>query len=157
MRATSVRQRFIKLLRLSWTDKGLLLEALVWLGLARAAILVLPFRWLARHLGQYMHESPHADAESDPRTRPQLVRVSWAVREMSRYTPWQSACLAQAIAAKIMLRRRGIVSTLYLGLAKDDPGTLLAHAWLRSGSMILTGGPGSQRYTVVATFAEAAS
>ena len=76
---------------------------------------------------------------------------------MSSYTPWESACLAQAFAAKAMLRCRGITSTLYLGLAKNEQGGqsgLLAHAWLRSGSLILTGEPGKDQYTVVATFAE---
>ena len=144
-------ERLTKLLRLSWADWGLLLEATLWLGLARAALVALPFRWLARHLGRLMAESPPA---GDPAFRPQLARVSWAVREMSRYTPWRSACLAQALAAKGMLRRRGIASTLYLGLAKENQSALIAHAWLRSGSMILTGGQGRSRYTVVATFAD---
>ena len=134
-----------------------LLEAVVWLGLARAAILALPFRWLARHLGQHMLESPQGgndDNDDNPTSHPQLMRVSWAVQGMSRYTPWESACLAQAVAAKAMLRRRGITSTLYLGLTKDAQAALVAHAWLRSGSVILTGGQDSSRYTVVATFAE---
>lgn len=151
MRALWLKERLTKLFRLSWSDWGLLLEATLWLGLARAALVTLPFRWLARRFGQLMAES---SPDGDPTSRPQLARVSWAVREMSRYTPWQSACLAQAIAAKGMLRRRGIASTLYLGLAKDGQTALVAHAWLRSGSMVLTGGQGRSRYTVVATFAE---
>jgi hypothetical protein len=61
--------------------------------------------------------------------------------------------LVQALAAKIMLTRRGICSTLYLGAAKAGEG-LAAHAWLRSGSVIVTGGPGRERFTVISTFAD---
>lgn len=142
---------------LSWTDRWLLLEATLWLGVARLAILTVPFRKVAKHLGEQMAESPHRD-QTALRTR--LVRISWAVHTMSQHTPWESACLAQALAAKAMLRCRGITSTLYLGLAKeqkDEQSGLLAHAWLRSGSMILTGGQGKDHYTVVATFAEKSS
>jgi hypothetical protein len=59
----------------------------------------------------------------------------------------------QAIAAKLMLKRRGIPSTLHLGVAKED-NRFMAHAWLRSGSIILTGGAGRERFTIISTFAE---
>ena len=42
--------------------------------------------------------------------------VGWIVERMAEHTPWESACLAQAMAAQNMLKRRGIGSTLYLGL-----------------------------------------
>ena len=146
--------------QLSWTDRWLLLEATLWLGVARIAILTVPFRKLAKHLGEQMAESPHSDQSAQETRLSRISQISWAVRGMSGYTPWESACLAQALAAKAMLRCRGIASTLYLGLAKDKHNEqdrqsgLLAHAWLRSGSIILTGGPGKDQYTVVATFAE---
>lgn len=139
-----------KFLRLSWADRWLMLEALTWLGLARLAVLTLPFRWIAPHMGQTQAVSPTDDATVDP---DRLRRVALAIRRVSRHTPWDSNCLAQAIAAKRMLHRRHINSTLYLGLAKDDD-QLEAHAWLRSGPFILTGGRGSRCYTVVATFSE---
>jgi hypothetical protein len=56
-----------------------------------------------------------------------------------------------------MLHRRGIPSTLYLGVAKPSPGSdtpLEAHAWLRSGAVHVTGGARVDRYAVVATFAD---
>ena len=80
--------------------------------------------------------------------------IGWAVRAMARRTPWESACLVRAVAAKRMLRRRGIPSTLYLGLARDESRELEAHAWLRCGSHLLAGQPGHERYAVVSTFAE---
>jgi hypothetical protein len=53
-----------------------------------------------------------------------------------------------------MLQRRRIPSTLYFGVAKDPDGNLKAHAWLRSGTQMVTGAAGRKQFTVVATFAD---
>ena len=139
-----------KLFGLPWRDRLLLAEAAVALGVARLAVLVLPFRWIAPRLGESMADSPEED-----RLEPDLLRrIGWAVSVASHHLPWVSRCLAEAIAGKAMLRRRGVPSTLYLGLAKEGPADLEAHAWLRCGSTVLTGGQTSDVYTVIASFAE---
>ena len=145
-----VRRTIGRLIQISWSSRLLLLEAALWLGLARLALLIVPFRRLAPILGRKMAESPLEDS-SDPEV---LERVAWAVRVASRYTPWQTKCLAQAVAGKAMLRRRGLASTLYLGLARSGDAGLEAHAWLRCGRRILTGEDLMDRYTAVARFAE---
>jgi hypothetical protein len=121
-------------------------EALAFLALARIAVVALPFRVLEPRLGVRRAETP-ATERLDPVSR----RVAWAIAVAARRTPWRSACLEQAIAAKAMLRRRGIASTLYLGVAKDP---FVAHAWLRVGAMNVTGGQDIGRYAVVASFAD---
>ena len=140
-----------KFTRLSWSKRLLLLEASLWLGMARLAIRLFPFPRIARQLGKHMAESPEADTPAHVK---HLQHISWAVVAMSRHLPWECKCLIQAIAGKKMLQRRGIVSTLYLGVAKEGEKALIAHAWLRSGSVILTGRRGKDRFTVVSTFAE---
>jgi hypothetical protein len=147
---TSWARRLRRLRQLSWSDRSLLAEACLWLAVARLAVLMLPFRWIAPRLGRQMEELPEGKAA--PEQLEQARRVSWAVLAMSRLTPWQSACLAQAIAAKRLLQVRGVPSTLYMGLAKDESATLQAHAWLRCGDFVVTGGQARERYTVVATF-----
>lgn len=139
-----------KFFALSWRHRMLLVETAIWLAVARVAILVVPFRWLAPRLGATMAESPMAE----PRMGELGWRLGWALRVASRYTPWQTRCLVQAMAGKMLLKRRGIPSTLYLGLAKDPDGQLAAHAWLRCGGRTLTGGRVGRRYKVIAKFAE---
>lgn len=132
------------------SDRLVVSEAFFWLGLARLAILVIPFRAIAPRLGKMGGSTPeNAGLQSQKIAR----QVSWAVRAASRHTPWQSRCLAQAIAAKMMLNRRGLASTLYLGLKKAGEKDLDAHAWLRHGDIILTGGESMDRFTVISTFA----
>ena len=136
--------------RASWADRVLLVEAAVCLGAARAAVVLLPFRVLARGLGVHMAESPVSGAPPTDGLR----RISWAIGAISVRSPWRSKCLEQALAAKAMLRRRGVPNTLYLGVARGENG-VEAHAWLRTGTVHVTGGRDTSRYGVVSTFADA--
>jgi hypothetical protein len=97
-----------------------------------------------------MAESPYIDTEDQLAV---AARIGWAVRGLGQRLPWMSQCLVQAVAATWMLRRRRIPCTLYFGLAKDPEAHLKAHAWVRCGTLVLTGNAARDGYTVVATFA----
>ena len=140
-------ETLVRLRRLGARNVALLLEAVACLALARAAVRLLPFRVLARGLGGRMQETPTA-VPVTPRSR----RVGWALAVASQRTPWRSRCLEQALAAKAMLRRRGIESTMYLGVTRAP---FEAHAWVRVGDVHVTGGSDVDRYAVVASFADA--
>lgn len=147
----SLRQAPAKWRRRTRVERALLLEAFVFLGVARLLILLLPFRWLAVTLGEHMKET---GAEIDPIVLPLARMVGQAVRSAAGNTPWESVCLPQAVAGQWMLKRRHIAGSLYLGVAKDAtaPEKLGAHAWLRCGNIILTGREGHRQFTVVAVF-----
>ena len=137
-------------LRLPFADQRLLAEAVAGLVVAGALLRIWPFRRLAARMGTHMAESPGA---LDPATADEAARIRWAVEACARHLPWHPVCLPQAIAAQWMLRRRGIASTLYLGVR---PGAQYdAHAWVRAGSLIVTGGPTHVGFAVVASFAHA--
>jgi len=141
-----------KYLALSWADRLIFLEAWLYLGAARLALLIIPFRHIARRLGRQLTVSDLSLAGSPP--PPIALRVGSGVETMARHTPWESACLAQAIAGRFMLGRRGLSSRLYLGTRKDEGGNLVAHAWLQSGSEILLGRTAHDTYTVLSVFGE---
>ncbi len=128
---------------------ALFIEAWIRLGLARSAILNRSLAQLAEPWGTPMFETfqqPCPDL-------PTALRIKRAIERASRLTPWVSNCLPQAIAAKQMLQKRGLRSTLYLGLARASAEKVNAHAWLRAGKLFVTGGTG-RGFTVVAAFAE---
>ncbi len=143
--------RLGKFFKLSRADRRRFMEAALWLGIFRAAILFVPFKALAGRLGKHMAET--AGTPPDAATRREMTAVARALQTMGRHLPWHSSCLVQAAAGKRMLDRRRIPATLYLGAAQEENGRLIAHAWLRSGDVILTGGAAKDRYTVVSTFA----
>ena len=138
--------------RLAWADRRLLAEAAFCLAAARALVLSVPFRHLSARLGTSGRESSTA-APGDA-VAGAIRKVRWAVQATSRRLPWRCACLEQGVAAKMMLRRRGIASTLYLGVAREAAAGATAHAWLRSGPLVITGAAGRERFAVVAAFAD---
>ncbi|MDQ8735959.1 lasso peptide biosynthesis B2 protein [Paenibacillus sp. LHD-38] len=128
-------------------------ETYFFLGWARL-IMYWPFAKIAPSLGAKTEETTIHAANTDMRT---LKHISHAIAIMSRYTFWESKCLVKAIAGLKMLERRKIDSTLYLGTAKDEEGKLIAHAWLRSGPLYITGADVMEKFIVVEKFAKKAS
>jgi hypothetical protein len=66
-------------------------------------------------------------------------RVGRIVERVASVLPWQPVCLPQAIAVRTMLRRRGVRSTLHLGVVSGE--ALSAHAWVTVGQAIVQGDP----------------
>jgi len=140
--------RLIRFARLPLPEKALLIEAASSLTLATVALKTVPFARIARRLGRHMAESRTAEEAA---VTERAARVQWAIETAARHLPWKPVCFPQAVAGTLMLRRRGIQSTLYFGV---DPGhDLDAHAWVRVGNLVVTGGPLDGRFTVVSTFA----
>ncbi len=68
-----------------------------------------------------------------------LERVAYAVPIMGLRVPWRSDCVVQALAARRWLARGGIGSRVCIGVRNDADG-FQAHAWLKVGDRIVTGG-----------------
>jgi transglutaminase-like putative cysteine protease len=136
--------------QVSSSRRRLLWEALASLAIARMVMACVPFRRIAAWLGTAGAESPATVTPEETRT---AEAVGWAVRVLGGRVPWDGRCLAQALAATSMLRRRGLEGTVSFGVCEGESATFDAHAWLRVGSLILTGGPGHERFKTFTTFA----
>lgn len=143
-------RKLIRLCRFPVWQRHILIEAFFISGLVRFAILFIPFKKLAGFIGKYKRETARDALETEKQI---TYRVGWAAQKISCNTPWESKCLVKALTAQIMLTRRKISSTLYLGVAKDNYNKLVAHAWLRSGQVIITGAKESVLFKEVARFA----
>lgn len=135
------------LFKLSIKEKLLFVEAFFLTGLMRAKILKVPFNKLKEELGTYNTESAD-DVVLDDYKIAKIVRD--VVVTISKFTPWESLCLVQAMTVQRMLKKRGISTTIYLGVNKENKN-MVAHAWIRCGKMFVTGGDGSG-YATVAKF-----
>lgn len=136
---TVLRRKLASFVRIGARRRRLMGEALLFLAAARLWLLLVPFRHVAARLG----EATAADTPLPPEPAPPpfVVDISRAVRRTARYVPFRAVCLQQAVAAKLMLRRRGIGSTLHLGVRRPNVGELEAHAWLDAGGVRITGYP----------------
>jgi hypothetical protein len=131
-------------------DYLIVAEAMAALTLAQGAKIFLPFRII---MADEVVASEGAVLDlrcppADPRTR----AVARLLARADRRIPWHCTCLVQALAARAMLRRRGIASVMRFGLKRDDDGKLAAHAWLEAGGGIVCGGPAAEGYTPLAGF-----
>lgn len=146
--------RVRKFWRLALEEKRLLLRAFHMLGLMRWSVLNNSFKHLIADLT--LHRDDVELEALDSESLAIAHSVGWAVRTAALYTPWQSNCLVQALAAQRMLQQRGVAGVFYLGATtvtrQADQSALTAHAWLKCNQEFITGELGHQDYTVVSTF-----
>ncbi|UQZ34886.1 stage V sporulation protein S [Paenibacillus sp. PK3_47] len=128
----------------------LLPEALWRLFLARIQLLF-PFKRTAPKLGIQSQETGMVSRDSEAL---RIQQITKAIRIASRVTPWKSTCMVRAVAGLKMLEKRGIESTLYMGVARDKKGQMAAHAWLRSGAYYVSGDDTMKGFVVVEKFAK---
>lgn len=124
--------------------------------LARLALIFIPFPKLARRLGAFV---PPAEARAiqAKAQRPQqdvalAEDIGWAVTRSARYVPFRAVCLPQAMAARVMLKRRGVASVMHFGAAKGQDKPLDAHAWLDAAGVEVTGYPVAKNFAEIACF-----
>ncbi|HEY4085984.1 MAG TPA: lasso peptide biosynthesis B2 protein [Bryobacteraceae bacterium] len=138
-------------------DVWLLVEAFLWLALARIATLIIPFRWIMRLLtlqpGDGAAQNP---AVPGPDSLAFALRARRALVITGRRTLWRSNCLTKSLAGAGMLRSRRIASLIAVGVNHPihSPGLpRKAHAWLSSGDVMVTGAPTHRDYNAIVTFA----
>lgn len=125
------------------------IEAFIYTGIFRGYILFVPFNKFRNKIGNVKTESPEIVDDDDIKI---AKKISFLVNKASQYTPWESKCLVKALTAQKMLKKKGISTTLYLGVKKDLQNNMLAHAWIRCGNYYVTGGINRQGYAIVAKF-----
>ena len=122
------------------------------LGISKALIFTVSFRRLAPHLGQAIGVAPWIPL-LDPAQQARASQIGRAIRLASRYTPWNSNCFPQAVAARLLMGFYGIPYALYFGLMRDAQSLeMKAHAWVAAGRVPVTGGGSFKQFTVVGVF-----
>ncbi|MBS1780547.1 MAG: lasso peptide biosynthesis B2 protein [Bacteroidetes bacterium] len=119
----------------------------IWSLIIRLCMSYLPFKYYRRLLGE---QQKKAIQDVTDEQLQQAERIKDIVEEVCKGTPWKSECMAQAIICKRLLKKKGLQTTIYLGVAKDDNNhqKLKAHAWLTLGQHVLTGAYGYKQYQV---------
>ena len=107
----------------------------------------------SRFFGILFTDSPEdISQESAAKAR----RIKRDISIVKRRFPWfLQNCVVEAIAGKLLLSRRAIPYTLYIGFRPsptpaDRP--LIGHAWVRSGETIVTGAPVHQGFKIVSYY-----
>jgi hypothetical protein len=134
----------------------LIVEAVAWLLLARLALIFVSFPRLARRLGTFVPPSDTRALQTRDKASQEQAQfaeeIGWAVTRAARYVPFKAACLPQAVAARITLRRRGVASVLHFGVGKGQDKPLDAHAWLDAAGVEVTGYPVAKNFAEIGGF-----
>jgi hypothetical protein len=135
-----------KFLLLPSYDGWLLIKAALLMEAIKLSMLLLPLRTLIRFLTRVAdwpmgpwHVGYHS-----------TDMVAWAVEMASRRTPGTKSCLTQALAAQMLLSRRGYIAVLHIGVARGEQGRFHAHAWLESKGKVVIGGSEHEPFTLLA-------
>jgi hypothetical protein len=127
---------------LSPGDRRLLAQAGLAVLAVRGALRLLPFRVvhaLVGGLGRHRAGPPGAD-------RARIERIRWAVETAARHVAG-ATCLTRALAAQLLLARRGHATRLRLGVGRGPQGQFEAHAWVEDDDGPLIGAPEPGRFT----------
>ncbi|MBA4853669.1 lasso peptide biosynthesis B2 protein [Emticicia sp. BO119] len=83
----------------------------------------------------------------------ELVKdISFAIRIVSKYSPWQNVCRHQAFQAKMLCDFNKIPYTIYIGVKKNEDGVLEGHAWTIVNEQFMTGFCKVEEYVIQTSF-----
>ncbi len=139
-----MRSLLYKFLGLPSAERWLLLKAALLLLGIKLGLWLLPFQTLRRFLDGL------AQAPVKPREAKQFSaeRIAWAVEVAGRRLPVARTCLTQALAAQVLLARRGHPALLHIGVTRaQEKEEFEAHAWLESRGEVVIGRYKLERYT----------
>jgi hypothetical protein len=134
-------ERFQRLLRLQPMELRILAEAWLLFVITDLALRLMPFKTLLRCLNLGRHnEETNAHA-----LHPSLPRLIWLVQSAGRTVPVSVTCLKQALVMSWLLGRRGLATTIQIGVSSKG-GTFTAHAWLERQGEVIFGLSASDQY-----------
>jgi len=133
-------RRLHRFLALSSCERRLVVEAAFCLAAIRLALRVLRFRTL----WAIVNRAPRASRCERAPGGFSAERIAWAVAVVSPYVVGVKPCLTQALAAQVLLVRRGLPARLRLGVARGEQGEVQAHAWTETAGKVVSGGSAAE-------------
>lgn len=125
------------------------------LGVVRVLIKISSFRRLVRFFG--VEADPRAlqgRGQISPEQEQIASNISTVVRLAAKYSPWRANCFPQALCASMLLNLYRLPFVTFMGLSREPTtAKVTAHAWVRTGSLVVTGDGQIDKYALVGCFA----
>jgi len=156
MTPRGLRRRLVRFAQVGSRRRAVLIEAVLWLLVARLSLIFVSFPRLARRLGTVVGPDDTrallVQAHCPDDHARLAAEIGWAVTRAARHVPFKAVCLPQAMAARIMLKRRGVDSVLHFGARIGQDKPIDAHAWLDAAGVEVTGYPVAETFAEIACF-----
>lgn len=120
-------------------------EALLLLYYSKTLLFLIPFKYAIKQIEGHHNRNVTRVANSNTSvgghqpypSKTLLSELKTAVRRADKFSFWSNICIVKSFAARFMLQRRGIPSTMYYGLIINN-SKLEAHAWVTVGELEIT-------------------
>ncbi|MCO7227291.1 lasso peptide biosynthesis B2 protein [Pleionea sp. CnH1-48] len=121
---------------------------------ARLVILIVPFKYLSRLIGNSAIEDEHHVTNTESSNKALAVSIGETVRHVSHYMLWESSCLTQALMTKCLLLYYKIPHTIHFGvrLSEEASPKINAHAWVVANNEVITGKKNYKKYKILSSF-----
>ena len=89
---------------------------------------------------------------SEPKTESEIQRIrdiAWAIRKVSRVTPWENVCRHQAWQAAKLLHESGLKFQYVVGAKKNTSGIVDGHSWVISANRFVSGRCKVSEYQII--------
>lgn len=111
---------------LSWPERAVFLQSLLALPLLALALRIWGFR---RVYGVLLRSTPVADGDARPCSQPAVASLVRMVNAAANHGPVRATCLPRSLLVWWLLRRRGVLTDLIIGV-RVYQGRFEAHAWV---------------------------
>jgi len=128
----------------------LYLEVVSYIILARFVLMFFSFH----RISGLISRQPRRRELSMRQRRLSQMMIKKCIFKVFKRLPFSTTCFHRAIAAHLMLRRRGIATTLHYGAAIHPEKGLMGHVWLKDGSRFIVGRDASKTVHALARYPE---
>jgi len=144
------RERLAKFRNLPPRARRYLVQAILYLIVARLALRTIPYRRLTWFFERRPRQPEVTGAERERMRK----GMRWLMDEAAWFLPGQTTCFPRAIVAQAMLRRHGYGTTLCYGAAMLPGVELKTHVWVQDGMDGVVGHEVASDYYIVARYPE---
>lgn len=132
-----------------FNKKALFFEALFTSAWVKITLKFFPFKKVLAWLGTVNKES---ELTANAETLLFRKQVNNILQLCNKYALWPTECYTLSLTGKLILKRRKIASTLYIGFLKEESGKYKGHAWLRANDTYISGLNEAKGFTVHTLF-----
>jgi hypothetical protein len=125
----------LKWLRLPIAEQWYIFKIALLFGIVRLGMFVFSLRQLQLAAGRFA-ALPCSTSRCEPDER---KRILWATSRLGAHFLADRSCLTEALTVQLLFWRRGYPADLRIGVAKQQNGKLIAHAWVESDGKVVIG------------------
>lgn len=130
------KRKFTILWQMSWDDRWIMAQSFILLPAIALSLSLFGLPTTQRYLAQL---SPVGVAKTGV-ALPEVKRMAFSVNRAANHSPLWGNCLKRSLTLWFVLRRRGILSDLRIGVRRHE-GEFQAHAWIEYEGAVLNDRP----------------